>query len=152
MKHIIVFCLAACCHLFSSAQQISFYYNGNKVTKEASPNYFLVYFDKNVDEKSITEQYEVSNIQQSIKKNTTIGFSCEIFVPSNRRDSIVHSLRTDPSVLFIEPAVGDEPVFSSRFFYVQLKNDEDRDILQQEANKIGAEVIREIPHADGWFR
>ncbi len=151
MKHIIVFCLAACCHLFSSAQQISFYYNGNKVTKEASPNYFLVYFDKNVDEKSITEQYEVSNIQQSIKKNTTIGFSCEIFVPSNRRDSIVHSLRTDPSVLFIEPAVGDEPVFSSRFFYVQLKNDEDRDILQQEANKIGAEVIREIPHADGWF-
>ena len=151
MKHIIIFFVYLTCILSSSAQQIYFYYNGCKVIKDASPNHLLVYFDKYADIKSITTQYQVFNVQQNTEKGSAVGFSCEIFVPSNGHDNVVQSLKANSNVLYIEPAIGDEPIFSSRFFYVQLKEMEDYEVLLQEAKKIGAEVIREVPYADNWF-
>lgn len=152
----LVFLLLVLYGFFSAAAQhgkheIFYYYNGIKVYKVVSQNRLLVYYSKDADEKRVAAQYSCSNVQRSADKDSPVGFYCEVSLQNTDYASAMHTFRSDSMVLYVEPAIGEDPIFSSRFFYVQLKKMNDIDVLLSEAKKIGAEVIREIPYSDGWF-
>lgn len=52
---------------------------------------------------------------------------------------------------FFERGSGVEPIGTSDIFYLKLKNSEDIALLRKMADKLGVQVIGEIPHTPRWY-
>ncbi len=138
------------------AQDLFYYYNGNKIHLEKDRNYLNIIPNNKVTGISDVLSNFSNLIQdQSVQKGKLVKLKFKSTPNDLEYSEIIKTLKLDGHIKnafpFIKRGNGIPPIGTSDVFYLKLKERKDTNLLQLVANEQNVQVIKHINNMPEWY-
>ena len=109
-----------------------------------------MYADANkISDEQFAEEYRITEWIEDGDKGI---LEAQVNIPNGNYDSVLQILRAKDYIIDIEPVIGDSVLTNtSRLFYVMLHSAQEYALLNSTAQRLGAEIRRELDFCDNWY-
>ncbi|MBQ9450723.1 MAG: S8 family serine peptidase [Bacteroidales bacterium] len=112
-------------------------------------------FENTEEIKALCQEYNLVFVDQSSDKGLIKVRIPVVMQSSDLYEKLLSAMRADWRIEKILPYFdcdNGQPIGTTQFFFVQLRNDGDLDALQQMAEENGVEIVQEVPYMPGWYK
>jgi serine protease len=133
-----------------------YYYKNQKIYLTLDKSNVFIEVNNTFDKSSVTnlnvKDFNLSNVQNSTQKYSTIEF---VAAPTDiEYFQKINALKTTSTISIVEPSFFNEKgdkIGMSSYFYVKLKNENDIGLLQNQAIMKNVNVIRQNQYMPMWY-
>ncbi|MCL2413752.1 MAG: S8 family peptidase [Bacteroidales bacterium] len=136
-----------------------YYFRGERIPLTVSRDYVNLIVAENFSRSlNATKLFQEFNLEQDEVRSVGDLVRLRLGTRSERVEyaSIIESLRQSQYVRYVFPfferGEGAEPIGTSSYFYIQLKNVADIALLERVAKQKNVQIVRQVPYMPLWYR